>query len=133
MSIILFDSDCLLCNQSVQFILKREDQNEAFRFASIQSSIGQQLLLKHRFPQNFNDSIILIEQEKAYIKSTAALRISKKLKWPWKLFYVLIICPKGIRDFLYDVIAKNRYKWFGKQHTCMMMTPEIKRRFLDKC
>jgi len=131
MSIILFDSECLLCNQSVQFILKH-DRNEAFRFASLQSKVGQQLLKKHQFPYQYNESIILIENGKAYIKSTATLRIVKKLNGPWKLLYIFKFIPRRIRNIAYDYIAKNRYNWFGKQNTCMMMSPEIKRRFIDE-
>ncbi|MDF2858739.1 MAG: thiol-disulfide oxidoreductase family protein [Neobacillus sp.] len=127
--IILFDGVCNLCNSSVQFIIKR-DQLAKFQFASLQSEIGQKLLRKYDYNQDLN-SFILIEDEKIYIKSSAALRVCMNLNGLWKYLSIFRIIPPSIRDYIYEIIAKNRYKWFGKQETCMIPTPEMKQRFLE--
>lgn len=128
-AIILFDGVCNLCNNSVQFILKR-DTKYMFSFASLQSDAGQRLLQQHDIPKN-TDSFILIENGKVYDRSTAALRICKHLKGFWKLCYLFIVIPKPIRDYMYQFIAKNRYKWFGTKTACMLPTPDLRKRFLD--
>lgn len=129
-SILLFDGVCNLCNSSVQFIIKRDKKNR-FLFASLQGKKGQELLSKFNLPLNDLNSFVLIENEKAYTRSTGALRAFKKLSGGWKLWYALIIIPKFIRDAVYKWIAKNRYRWFGKKEECMIPTPELKERFLD--
>lgn len=127
-AIILFDGICNFCNSSVQFIIKR-DPTGYFKFASLQSEIGQQLLKQYRVSKQI-DSLIVIEKEKVYIKSSAALQISKKLSGFWKCFTILRVLPPFFRDFLYDLVAKNRYNWFGKRESCMLPTEEMKKRFL---
>ncbi|WP_407407354.1 thiol-disulfide oxidoreductase DCC family protein [Peribacillus sp.] len=127
--VILFDGECNFCDSSVQFIIKR-DPKGLFRFASLQSPTGQELQKKYQVPGNI-DSIVLLENGKAYYKSTAALRICSHLKGAWKLFYGLVIVPRFIRNTAYDFIAKNRYKWFGKkEESCMLPSPSIRKRFL---
>lgn len=126
MRIILFDGICNFCDASVQFIMKRD--NGAFKFASLQSDIGQELVARHKL-QGI-DSIVLIEEDKAYTRSTAALRIAKRLKGLWSFLYIGIIIPKPLRDPLYDLFAKNRYNWFGKKDACMLPTKEQRARFL---
>lgn len=126
--IVLFDGECNLCDRTVQFIIKR-DKKEIFRFASIQSRIGQSLLNKLEVPNDIN-SFILIDENKSYTKSTAALRVCKELRGVWKLLYIFIFIPRPLRDMLYTLIAKNRYKWFGKKDNCILPTPEMKNRFL---
>lgn len=128
-SIILYDGVCSFCNQSVQFIIKR-DPNEYYKFASLQGEIGQKLLDQLQVMKDIK-AIVLIENETFYLKSSAALRICIRLKWPWKMFGILLIVPRFIRDFFYDIVANNRYKWFGKQENCMLPSPNIKKRFLD--
>ncbi|MDQ0219821.1 thiol-disulfide oxidoreductase DCC family protein [Peribacillus cavernae] len=128
-SIVLFDGICNLCNSSVQFILKR-DPVAHFKFGSLQSDLGQETIERYRLSKKLN-SIVLIENDKSYTKSTAVLRICKNLKGAWKLVSILRIIPRPIRDFFYDIIAKNRYKWFGKQDSCMLPSPEFKERFID--
>lgn len=128
-AIILFDGVCNLCNASVQFILKR-DSKAQFRFASLQSEFGKQKLLLYEIDANKCDSVIYIYKDKAFIKSTAALQIAKKLGGGWPLLYGLIIIPRFIRDWVYGFIAKNRYRWFGKKDSCMIPSPELKSRFL---
>ena len=105
--IILFDGDCSFCNRSFQFIIKR-DLTGKFYFASLQSCIGLQLQQEYNIPSDEN-SLIVIDQDKFYSKSTAALQICKQLKLPWKMFYVSIIIPKPARDIFYNIIAKHRY------------------------
>jgi predicted DCC family thiol-disulfide oxidoreductase YuxK len=129
-SIILFDGVCNLCNGAVQFVISK-DKNNYFRFASLQSEQGQQLLKQYQLPVLTNTSFVLIEDGHVYTSSTGALRVAKKLKGFWPVLYVLMIIPKFIRDFVYYRIAKNRYKWFGKKDECMIPTPELKARFLN--
>lgn len=127
--IILFDGVCNLCDSSVQFIIKRDPEGK-FKFASLQSGIGQELLKKHGLKSTIN-SFVLIENGKVYVKSGAAIRISKQLYGLWKMSTVFLVIPPFIRDSLYSVIAKNRYKWFGKKESCLLPSPEWKNRFLD--
>lgn len=126
MLIILFDGECNFCDASVQFIIKRD--YGTFHFASLQSEVGKQLV--ERFQLQGIDSIVLIENDNAYTKSTAALRIAKRLHRLWRICYLLIVLPKPIRDSIYDVIAKNRYKWFGKKEICMIPSEKDRARFL---
>ena len=129
-SIILFDGVCNLCNSSVQFVIKH-DADKKFMFASLQSTAGQLLLKQFDLPlQDFN-SFILIENEKVFLKSTAALMVAKQLKGAVKLLYGFIIVPPFIRNGAYNFIAKNRYKWFGKKESCILPTAELKARFLN--
>ncbi|MFK5891253.1 MAG: thiol-disulfide oxidoreductase DCC family protein [Flavobacteriaceae bacterium] len=129
-SIILFDGVCNLCNSSVQFVLKH-DKNKNFLFASLQSDAATKILLqlnKKSF-ENF-DSIVLVENEQLYFKSTAALKIAKNLNGFIQILYIFIIIPTPIRDYIYDFIARNRYKWFGKKDKCMIPDKEFSERFL---
>lgn len=129
--IILFDGVCNLCNKSIQFIIKR-DKKDVFRFASLQSNLGQQFIEKLKIDRSQTDSMILTASEGAhYVKSTAALRIAKELSgYRWMGFFLYL--PRFLRDGIYDIIAKNRYKWFGKRNECMIPTPELKAKFLDE-
>jgi predicted DCC family thiol-disulfide oxidoreductase YuxK len=129
-AIVLFDGVCNFCNGSVNFIIAH-DPNGYFKFAPLQSYIGKELLDKSGIDTDETDSIILIEDEKAYTYSTAALRIARKLSGLWSWFYVLRAMPRFIRDFFYKLFAKYRYRLFGKKDVCMMPTPEIKQRFLS--
>jgi len=129
-SIILFDGVCNLCNSSVQFVLKH-DKNKNFLFASLQSDAATKILLqlnKKSF-ENF-DSIVLVENEQLYFKSTAALKIAKNLNGFIQILYAFIIVPAPIRDYVYDFIARNRYNWFGKKDKCMIPDKEFSERFL---
>lgn len=128
--IILFDGVCNLCSSSVQFIIER-DKEDQFQFASLQSDFAQKILLKNKLNTSTFDSIVLVENDKIYQKSGAALRIAKELEFPWNLLYVFMIVPYPIRDFVYGIIAKNRYKWFGKKESCWLPTPELRSKFLD--
>jgi len=129
--IILFDGICNLCNGSVIFILKRE-QNPIFKFASIQSEVGKELLNWCGLPSDYSQAVILIDHRKIYLGSTAALKIGQMLKFPWSfLAYAGFIIPKFIRDWVYNQIAIHRYQWFGKRDMCIIPTENLKSRFYD--
>ncbi|WP_340073680.1 thiol-disulfide oxidoreductase DCC family protein [Leptobacterium sp. I13] len=129
--IILFDGVCNLCNGSVRFILKR-DKKEVFLFAALQSEVGEQLVKERSIDTSVIDSIILIDPGIAYYaRSTAALEIAEEFGGLWSILRVFKwLLPTSLRDWFYDIIAKNRYKWFGKKEHCMIPTPELKARFL---
>ena len=128
-SIILFDGVCNLCNGAVNFVIKRDPGN-VFKFTPLQEKQGVLLLKKHAIDAQKLDSIVLVENKKVYTKSSAALRIARKLSGLWPLFFVLLIIPRFIRDGVYDFIAKNRYKWFGKKEQCIIPTPGLREKFL---
>jgi predicted DCC family thiol-disulfide oxidoreductase YuxK len=128
--IILFDGICNLCNRAVQFVI-RHDRNKQFKFGSLQGPHGQEYLRNLNIQPDKTDSFLLIEDEKHYTRSTAALRVFKKLGGTWSLLYIFIVIPSFIRDALYDFIAHNRYRWFGKRNECMLPTEDLKARFLD--
>ena len=126
--IILFDGQCVFCDHSVQFILKR-DVDKVFQFASLQSDIGQQLLKQYNVDSSI-DSIVVIYMNKLYTQSDAAIVIAQQFKGLWKLLTVVKFIPKWLRDKMYVVIAKNRYRLFGEMDTCRIPTEEEKRRFI---
>lgn len=128
-AIVLFDGVCNFCNNSVNFIIERDPDN-FFKFAPLQSETGQMLLRKFGIDHAEIDSVILIENERAYTYSTAALRIARRLSGFWSWFYGLVFVPAPIRDFFYRLFARNRYRLFGKKDACMMPTPEVRQRFL---
>ncbi len=128
--IILFDGVCNLCNSSVQFIIKR-DKKDIFRFAALQSDVGQELVRERGIDTSKVDSIILIQPEMAYyVKSDAALRIARSLSGLWPALEIFLWLPSGLRDLIYDLVARNRYRVFGKRDACMIPTPELKEKFL---
>lgn len=128
--IIVFDGVCNLCNNAIQFVIKR-DKKRQFRYTSLQGDLGKQLLAERNIDPTKIDSIILIEPNLAYYyKSTAALEISKGLKGGYPFMSVFLIIPSSIRDWVYDFIAKNRYQWFGKKESCMIPTKEQQELFL---
>lgn len=129
-NIVLFDGVCNLCSSSVQFIIKR-DLKARFRFASLQSPTGQQLLEKFQLPTDALYSIILVQRNSFLERSDAALEIARQLTGLWPLFYVFKIVPRFLRDPIYNWISRNRYSWFGKKDACWLPTPELKGRFID--
>lgn len=129
-SIILFDGVCNFCNGAVNFVLK-QDAKGVFKFSPLQSATAQKLLNDFNLPQKGFESFVLIQNGKAFQKSSAALRVFKMLPWYWQWMQAFWIVPKFIRNAVYDVIAKNRYKWFGRQDQCMVPTMETRSRFLD--
>jgi len=128
--IILFDGVCNLCNSSVQHVI-RHDPKEIFKFASLQGEAGKQLLKQYDLSVNDMNSFVLIQDNTAYTRSTAALFVAKRLTGISKLLYGFIIVPPFIRNAVYNMIAKNRYKWFGKKEACMIPTASLQSRFLN--
>jgi predicted DCC family thiol-disulfide oxidoreductase YuxK len=127
--ILLFDGVCNLCNASVQFVI-RHDKKRQFRFASLQSEQAQNLLIRFDLPPKALDSVVLIDDGKAFTRSSAALEIARKLGGIWAVAYIFIVVPRPVRDAVYDWVARNRYRWFGKKEACMVPTPELKNRFI---
>lgn len=128
--IVLFDGVCNLCNSTVQFIIKRDTHNQ-FKFSSLQSEYGQNFLKERNLASSDFKSIILYEHEVAYYtKSTAALKIAQNLGFPYNLLSVFLLIPSFIRDWIYSLISKYRYHLFGKKDSCMVPTPENKRKFI---
>jgi len=128
-NIILFDGLCNFCDHSVQFIIKR-DHAELYKFASLQSDIGQKLLKQYDIPHD-TDSFVLLTQGSWYSKSTAALHVAHHLNGLTKMLYPLLLIPRPIRDLFYNIFAKNRYQWFGKKDHCTLPSPEVRNRFLS--
>jgi len=126
--IVLFDGVCNFCNGAVNFII-RHDPGKKFRFAPLQSEFGEQMQAKFGIGVDV-DSIVLIEGDKAYLHSTAGLRVAKTLGGIWSLGYALIIVPRPIRDWFYKLFARYRYRLFGKTEACMLLTPDVRERFL---
>ena len=127
--VILFDGVCNYCNSMVNFII-RQDKKKIFRFAALQSSIGQHLLKQYHLPISHLDSFVLIDKGKIYQRSAAGLRLYDQLPWYWKWLQVCWIVPKFLRDGVYDWFARNRYKWFGRKEQCMIPTSDVRERFL---
>lgn len=128
--IILFDGVCNLCNRSVVFILQNEP-GPVFKFAAIQSAAGQELLRWCGLPGDYSEAVVLIDNGKFHLGSTAALKIGQTLKFPWSIIAPIgFVVPKFVRDWIYNQIGKHRYRWFGKRDVCMVPTENLKARFL---
>jgi predicted DCC family thiol-disulfide oxidoreductase YuxK len=127
-ALILFDGVCNFCCASVQFIIAR-DPAGYFQFASQQSALGQQKLVEAGLPLSM-DTFVLIENGIARTRSAAALNVAARLTFPWPLCVVFRLVPAFIRDAAYEVIARNRYRWFGQKESCWVPTPEIRVRFV---
>jgi prepilin-type processing-associated H-X9-DG protein len=125
-NVVFFDGVCHLCQATVRFIIAR-DAKASFHFASLQSAVARDKLGAWHGP----DSVVLLEGDRVSIESTAALRIARKLRFPWSMAYAFIIVPRPLRDVVYRFIAKRRYRWFGKDDACWLPTPELRKRFLD--
>src|SRR6187402_1768600 len=124
--IILFDGVCNLCDSMVQYVI-RHDKKDVFRFAALQSEIGQQILKYTGINKKNIDSIVLYEPGKAYFyKSSAAIEIAKELGGVFSIAGIFRVIPKGLRNIIYDYVARNRYKWYGQKQECMIPTPELK-------
>ena len=132
MPVILFDGVCNLCESTVHFVVRR-DRNRQFRFASLQSEAGQQMLSRHQYAFDPLSSVLLIIDNSLYRKSRAALQIVRRLDGAWPvLYYLLFWVPKFIADPVYDFIANRRYKWFGKKSECWMPDDDLRQRFIDE-
>lgn len=128
-TILLFDGYCNLCHSSVQFVLKHEKKSEIY-FTSLQSPIGIEILTHYKINPAKTDSLVFIENNKAFVKSSAALRVSKYLKGLYPACFALIVIPAFVRNVVYDFIAKNRYKWYGKMESCLIPDEKLVKRFL---
>lgn len=128
--IILFDGICNFCNSSVNFIIDRDKRN-IFQFASLQSDFGQKCLNDFNLPTDSFSTLILVSNGKYFTRSTAALRIAKELSLPVNLTFAFIIIPPFIRNIFYDIISRNRYKWFGKKDACRIPSPEERAKFIE--
>jgi predicted DCC family thiol-disulfide oxidoreductase YuxK len=127
--ILLFDGVCNLCNGAVQWILKR-DRQERFRFASLQSDVGQQLLEQYGLTDPNLDSIVMVQDDRFYTHSDVPLEVARQLGGFWQLGYIFKVMPRSVRDTVYRFIAKNRYRWFGKEESCWLPQAKWKARFL---
>ena len=130
-SIVLYDGVCCFCHASVQFIIKR-DPKAHFQFAALQSEVGRTLAGAHGIDSSRLDGLVLIDKGAAYEKSSASLRIARRLSWPWPILFALIVVPRPIRDWFYDRFAKRRYRWFGKMDECPIPDESIRFRFLTE-
>ncbi len=129
--LILFDGVCNLCNSAIQYIIKK-DKNNIYVFAALQSTVGEKFIQERNINTQDIDSIILVDPDVAYyIKSSAALHIAYEFGKSWKFLKIFEFIPSKIRDLIYDFVAKNRYKWYGKKDACMIPTPELKSKFID--
>jgi predicted DCC family thiol-disulfide oxidoreductase YuxK len=128
-SIILFDGVCNFCNSTVNFVLKQDKKN-ILLFAPLQSEAAQKILEQYQLSKSNFDSFVFVDGDKIYIKSSAALKVMGKLSWYWKWTQVFWIVPKPLRDWVYNFVSKNRYKWFGKKEQCMIPKQEVRKRFL---
>jgi predicted DCC family thiol-disulfide oxidoreductase YuxK len=129
-AVIVFDGVCNLCNGLVDFVIAR-DPDARFRFASLQSDAARRLLHGAQLEPPLRDSVVLIEHGHVFRRSEAALRIARRLGAPWSFAYPLVAVPRPVRDWIYEVVARNRYRWFGKRPTCRVPTADLRRRFLE--
>jgi predicted DCC family thiol-disulfide oxidoreductase YuxK len=127
---ILFDGVCNLCNGFVQFVIER-DPAARFQFGALQSDGARRLLASAGRASPIPESIVLIEDGRLFTRSTAALRIARRLQFPWPLVYGFMLVPRPVRDVIYDWIARRRYRWFGRRDQCLTPTAERRHRFLD--
>lgn len=128
--VIVFDGMCNLCSRSVAFIIRR-DPERRFRFAPMQSEAGARLLQRHGLDPDDVRTLLLVEGGRPYLRSDAWLRVVRRLRGPWRLAAGLRLVPRPVRDWVYGVVARNRYRWFGRREQCLVPTPEERDRFLE--
>jgi predicted DCC family thiol-disulfide oxidoreductase YuxK len=129
LAVVLFDGVCNLCNGIVRFVIAR-DPRAHFQFAALTSAAAERALASARVTGPLPDSLVLIDEGAVFTRSDAALRMARRLTFPWPVVYGLIVLPRPVRDWAYDVVARYRYRWFGRQDSCMVPTPLIRDRFL---
>ena len=127
--VIVFDGVCNFCNASVNFVMAR-DPDRKFRFGTLQSEAAQQILKELEVSTEDFETFLLLEDDRVFTKSTAALRIARQLGSLWPLLYALMVIPRPIRDIAYDIMARHRYQWMGKTETCRVPTPAERERFV---
>ena len=128
--IVLFDGVCNVCSRLTRFVIEHDPPPARFRLAALQSETGRRLLREHGLPKDELDTFILVEGDRALVRSTAALRLLALLGPPWSLLAVLRVVPRPVRDAAYNWIARHRYAWWGKRDQCMVPTPDVRSRFL---
>ncbi|WP_372632857.1 thiol-disulfide oxidoreductase DCC family protein [Cohnella sp.] len=128
--VLLIDGHCNMCHGLAKFVIRR-DKRAIFRFASLQSELGRRLLKEGGMREDTLETFVMVDNGKYFTKSTAALRIGRKLGAPWALAYPSIALPRFVRDRVYDFVARRRYRWFGHSESCLLPTPEMRSRFLD--
>jgi predicted DCC family thiol-disulfide oxidoreductase YuxK len=129
-NLILFDGVCNLCNGFVQFVIER-DPDGRFQFGTLQSEAARRVLGQHDVPSRLPDSVVLVEEGRVFTESTAALRIIRHLRFPWPPLAALLAIPRPLRDWIYAMVARHRYRWFGKRDHCMVPTAALRSRFID--
>lgn len=129
--LLLFDGVCNLCNGFVRFVVKFDAEGE-FRFAPLQSDVGQEILERHAMPTEDFETFVLVEDDQIHTKSEAALRVTRRLDGPWPLLGPLLYLPRRLRDVGYDLVANNRYRLFGKKDECPVPPPELRERFANR-
>ena len=129
--VLLFDGVCNLCNRVIRFVVRFDDRG-TFRFAPLQSAVGRALLDRRGLSRDDFDSVVLVEDGVAYEKSTAALRVARRLDGPWPLAYALSVVPEPARDAVYDLVAEHRYRVFGRTDECQIPPPELRERFAER-
>lgn len=129
-AVVLFDGVCNLCNASVRFVIDH-DPGARFAFAPLQSAAAARLLAERGYEGAELSSVLLVEGRRVHARSTAALRVARRLSGGWPLLWAFMIVPRFVRDAVYDWVARNRYRWFGRQDACRIPTPELASRFLD--
>ena len=129
-SLVLFDGVCNMCNGFVQFVIAR-DPDGCFQFGALQSSAARRVLDLHDRRGAVPETLVLIEDGDVFTASTAALRVARRLPFPWRLAAIFLATPRPLRDWIYGAIARRRYRWFGKRDHCMVPAPEIRSRFID--
>lgn len=130
-AVVLIDGVCHLCQGLVKFIIKR-DPKAAFRFATLQGAAGRRMVSSAGMDPNRLDTVVLVERGAVYTESAAALRIARKLRFPWPVLYVFIAVPRPLRDAVYRYVARNRYRWFGRDEVCLLPTPDLRRRLVEE-
>ncbi|MEM9022451.1 MAG: DCC1-like thiol-disulfide oxidoreductase family protein [Bacteroidota bacterium] len=128
-AVVLFDGVCNLCNRAVDFLIRRNNQRNIY-FLPLQDPQAQEALAGKTVPADFLSTILVLEENRVYVRSTAVLRLLPKLRGGWPALYALIIIPRFLRDAVYKLVARYRYRWFGKRDTCRLPTPEERALFL---
>jgi predicted DCC family thiol-disulfide oxidoreductase YuxK len=129
-SLVLFDGVCNLCDAFVQFVMAR-DPGGQFQFGALQSAAARRVLELHDAPEPLPDALVLVEDGRVFTGSTAALRIARRLTFPWSLASALLAVPRPLRDGIYAIVARHRYRWFGRRDHCLVPTPALRARFID--
>ncbi len=128
--IVIFDGVCIFCERTVNFILQHESGSE-LTFVPLQTTTGTHMLRELGFDPADAKTFVLVDGGRAYSRSSAAIRLSRYLRWPWRALAVVWIIPRPVRDYGYNLIATNRYRWFGLKDSCMIPTPEVRQRFIQ--